>query len=218
MIITAQADNQGAFSSGKKEKAATTIVAPKTQNITATQPEDSDKGKFEDEFKKLSEEMREYLFTEITNVAVDYNYSIIDNLTIDKINILQSTLLAMKKSLEKLKVDYDIVLIDGNRAFTNPDSISTSCKKIETVIKGDAKSLSIAAASIIAKVVRDREMLKLHYQYPNYGWDRNKGYPTKEHINAIKLYGITPVHRMKFLTRIVPSSIESRQEELNLFE
>ena len=140
--------------------------------------------------------MRERLFTLITDQALAFAYEIIPHTTIDKINILQASLLAMKRSVEKLSTAPHLILIDGNKTFT-----SDVIKK--AVVKGDAKSFSIAAASIIAKVVRDEYMIKLSEEYPEYKWEKNKGYGTAEHISAVKKYGATPHHRKTFLKNIL---------------
>lgn len=142
--------------------------------------------------KKLKEEEREILFPMIIENAVASSVAVISNLKIDKINILQASLLAMKKAVDKLKVKPDLILVDGNKVFAH---------EIPTVpvIGGDTKSFSIAAASIIAKVTRDKIMKKLSKKYPEYLWHKNKGYPTKEHFNLIKVHGITPLHRKSFL-------------------
>ncbi len=145
--------------------------------------------------KQLTEKLRNELFEVIISNAISYSYTIISHKRIDEINILRASLLAMKKSVHKLKIHPDVVLVDGNKTFKFNSEIIP-------VIKGDSKSLSIASASILAKVIRDRIMLKLSAKFPVYGWDKNKGYPTKEHIEAILKYGITPVHRKTFLKKI----------------
>lgn len=145
--------------------------------------------------KQLTEKLRDELFDIIIRNALTYSYTIISHKKIDEINILKASLLAMRTSVQKLKIHPDIVLVDGNKIFRfNSEVVS--------VVKGDTKSLSIASASIIAKVVRDRIMLKLSEKFPVYGWETNKGYPTKEHINALLKYGITPLHRKTFLKKI----------------
>ena len=145
--------------------------------------------------KKLSAKLREELFKVICKNALAYSYTSISHTKIDKINILKASLLAMKSSVEKLKIQPDIILVDGNRSF-NYDA------EVITIVKGDSKSLSIASASIIAKVVRDRIMMRLSKKYPNYGWNTNKGYPTAEHIEAILKYGTCAIHRKTFLNKI----------------
>lgn len=145
--------------------------------------------------KQLTEKLRNELFEVIISNAISYSYTIISHKRIDEINILRASLLAMKKSVHKLKIHPDVVLVDGNKTFKFNSEIIP-------VIKGDSKSLSIASASILAKVIRDRIMLKLSEKFPVYGWEKNKGYPTREHIEAILKYGITPVHRKTFLKKI----------------
>lgn len=148
-----------------------------------------------DDSKKLSAHLREELFDVIRKNALSYAYTIISQNKIDEINILKASLLAMKRSVQKLKLQPDIILVDGNKSFVYD-------VKVIPIIKGDSKSLSIASASIIAKVVRDKIMMKLAKDYPQYGWDRNKGYPTKEHIEAILRYGACKIHRKTFLRKI----------------
>jgi ribonuclease HII len=157
-------------------------------------PNDYFDGRINDS-KQIKEKLREELFYIITKNALAYSYTVISHKKIDEINILKASLLAMKKSVDRLKIHPDIILVDGNKTF-NYDS------KVIPVVKGDTKSLSIAAASIIAKVIRDRIMIKLAKKYPQYGWDRNKGYPTEEHIKAVLRFGATPYHRETFLNNI----------------
>jgi len=141
--------------------------------------------------KKLSPKRREELFPLIKDFC-NYGVQAIDSNIIDEINILEATKLAMKSAIEQLEY-FDYILIDGTVDLTK----HIVCRQ-EQIIKGDAKSVSIAAASILAKVTRDRIMLELHNIYPIYGWDRNKGYLTKDHIEAINKYGITDYHRATF--------------------
>jgi len=148
-----------------------------------------------DDSKVLSEKRREELFEKIIKESIAHSVSVVSVEIIEKINILNASLLAMKQSVEALKVQPDLVLIDGNKSFNN--KIPTI-----TIVKGDAKSFSIAAASILAKVTRDRIMKELAIEYPVYKWDKNKGYPTKQHRESVKLYGISPFHRKKFLRKL----------------
>lgn len=141
--------------------------------------------------KKLSEKKREALFPVIQAQAVAFGIGIADHEEIDRFNILQASLLSMKRAVEALQVTPDFLLIDGK--FT----INTTIDQ-RSVIKGDALSLSIAAASILAKVTRDRIMTALDAQYPQYGLKRHKGYPTKAHKAAILAHGPCPVHRKSF--------------------
>ncbi len=144
--------------------------------------------------KKVSEKKREELYPQIIKNAKAYKITFCDNNEIDKINILQASLKAMKISVENLELEPELVLIDGNKSFITK-------YKTETVIKGDSKSFSIAAASIIAKVARDNYMKELDGLHPEYLWGKNKGYPTKEHFAAVEKYGITLYHRKSFLTK-----------------
>jgi len=146
--------------------------------------------------KKLSEKQREEVLPLIMKNALAYSISVVSHGQIDKINILQASLLAMFTAVSRLKVTPDLVLADGNKKFNFSSPVIP-------VVKGDSKSFSIAAASIIAKVARDRLMKRLDVYYPEYLWVKNKGYPTKEHIAAVKLYGPTPLHRKTFLRKIL---------------
>jgi len=154
--------------------------------------------------KKLTEKTREGLFHWIIENCTTYGVGIIDHKEIDKINILQASLKAMKIAVEQLKPKPQLCLIDGNKSFSSEI-------KTKTVVKGDAKSFSIAAASIIAKVTRDRIMKDLSKIHPQYSWDHNKGYATSAHIKAVKLHGISELHRKTFLSRILN---EEKQEFL----
>ena len=142
--------------------------------------------------KKLTEKKREALFEVIKEKAVAYAIAEASPLEIDEINILNASMLAMKRAVEALPVKADFALIDGNcsRGFNIPT---------ETVIKGDAKSASIAAASILAKVTRDRQCIELDKEYPEYNISKHKGYPTKEHMDAVRKYGVAPIYRKSFL-------------------
>ena len=140
--------------------------------------------------KKLSAKKREYLYDKITNEC-DWAIGQVDEKLIDEINIFQATKLAMRQVIYKM-YEADFVLIDGNFLPENID-IPEKC-----IIKGDSLSVSIAAGSIIAKVTRDRMIMELHEKLPIYVWDKNKGYGTKEHRDAIALYGPSPYHRKSF--------------------
>jgi ribonuclease HII len=143
--------------------------------------------------KKLSKRKRTYLRDKILDSAVDYGIGVVDNNKIDEINILNASFIAMHLALDQLKNDEpDLLLIDGNR-FKPYKSMKHVC-----VIKGDGKYMSIAAASILAKTFRDDIMLEYAKVYPQYDWDKNAGYPTQSHRNAIRKYGITPLHRKSF--------------------
>ncbi len=146
--------------------------------------------------KKLSEKKREMLFDVIKNEVYAYSiaYSTVEE--IEEINILNATMLAMKRAVESLKVKADYALIDGNRL--PPLNIPSEC-----IVKGDAKSMSIAAASILAKVSRDRLCYEYAKKYPQYHFDKHKGYGTKAHTQAIKEFGPCEIHRMSFLKNIL---------------
>lgn len=146
--------------------------------------------------KKLSAKKREELYDIIIDSALSYHIEIVDNNVIDEINILNATLLGMKLSSEKLSHKPDLVLVDGNKVFESEF-------KVNSIVKGDSKSFSIAAASILAKVTRDRLMIEYSEKYPYYFWEKNKGYPTKAHIEAIRKNGITPLHRSTFMKKIL---------------
>ena len=146
--------------------------------------------------KKLSEKRRGELYDEITEKAVAYSVCAIDEKRIDEINILNATFEAMNGAVNGLSVTPDYVIIDGNRiaGMTIPH---------ETVVKGDAKSISIAAASILAKVSRDRFITEMAEKYPEYGFEQHKGYGTKAHTEAILKYGPCEIHRRTFLKKLL---------------
>ncbi len=143
--------------------------------------------------KKLSEKKREALFDVICDTALAYCIATASVEEIDTHNILQATFLAMRRAVEGLQTAPQFALVDGNRA---PSGLVVPC---ETVVKGDSLSASIAAASILAKVSRDRHLLELDAQYPQYGFAAHKGYGTKAHYEALERYGPSPVHRLTFL-------------------
>ena len=142
--------------------------------------------------KKLSEKKRELLFDVIVKEALDFSIASASVEEIEEINILNAAMLAMNRAISSLKIKPDLAPIDGNtsRGFTLPT---------RTVVGGDAKCPSIAAASILAKVTRDRMCLDFDKDYPEYGFAKHKGYGTAAHIEAIKKYGVTPIHRPSFL-------------------
>ncbi len=146
--------------------------------------------------KKLSEKKREALFDVIKEKAISWSVASVDEKIIDEINILQATYLAMKNAVEGLDVPADYAIIDGNRM----PQLSING---ETVVKGDAKSMSIAAASILAKVSRDRFMLELDEKYPQYQFAKHKGYGTKLHYEMLTEHGISDCHRMTFLKSFI---------------
>ncbi len=146
--------------------------------------------------KKLTEKKRELLFDVIKASALSYSIAYASVAEIEELNILNATMLAMKRAVESLEIKPDFAMIDGNRV---PQLSIDS----EPIVKGDAKSMSIACASILAKVSRDRLLYDYAKQYPQYGFDKHKGYGTKLHIEMIKEYGPCPYHRMSFLTKIL---------------
>jgi len=152
--------------------------------------------------KKLSAKKREYLYNKIFDFA-DVSLAECSVREIDEINILQATLRAMQKACSNLNTPPDVALVDGNKAPKLP------CKTL-TIVKGDSKSLSIAAASIVAKHYRDTLMQKYAEEFPHYGWERNAGYGTREHLEAIEKHGITPLHRLSF----APISQQSVKEKV----
>lgn len=163
--------------------------------------------------KKLSSNVRDELYKIIiSNSTYSINQSSVYD--IDKFNILNATFLAMEKSVKNVVLQLDVqnnndvlVLVDGNKKIKNLDL------NMHTVVKGDGKSASIAAASILAKVSRDNYMIKLDEQFPNYNWKKNKGYLTKEHLNAIDKYGMVKYHRKSFLKK----HFESKSKQLGIF-
>ena len=146
--------------------------------------------------KLLSEKQRENLFDKIIAKALAYSVSVVDVSVIDDINILNASLHAMKQAVDKLTLKPDLVLVDGNRIFQSDIPVIP-------IVKGDTKSFSIAAASILAKVTRDRLMKNLAREFPNYLWESNKGYPTRKHREIIKQIGPSPLHRKTFLKKIL---------------
>jgi ribonuclease HII len=154
--------------------------------------------------KKLNEKTRETLYQEIINNALAYHVEIVDEKIIDRLNIYQATKWGMEQSLKKLSIKVEVALTDAM-------PLSNVGCEVKSIIKGDAKSISIAAASILAKVTRDRIMLKLDAKYPQYDFKKNKGYPTKFHLKAIREFGITKHHRRSFKP-------VSDVEQLSLFD
>lgn len=150
------------------------------------------KNKLITDSKKLSINQREEAKQIILKNCIAYAIFSVSNQKIDEINILNASILAMQKSINKLNHKVDFIIADGNK-FKSINNI-----EFKTIIKGDQKYLNIAAASILAKTYRDNYMKKIHKEYPEYNWGKNKGYPTKEHKLAIKKYGITKYHRKSF--------------------
>lgn len=145
--------------------------------------------------KKLTEKKRELLFDTIKEKSLCYGIAFSDEKEIDEVNILNATFLAMKRAVKSLKIQPDLILVDGNRL---PDFDIPA----KTIVKGDSLSHSIACASILAKVTRDRLMKELSKKYPEYGFEKHKGYGTKAHYEAIKANGICEIHRRTFLKNV----------------
>ncbi len=152
--------------------------------------------------KKINEKQREYLAEIIKQEALSFGFGLVKCKTIDKINILQAALKAMKQAVDNLKVKPDLILIDGNKSYNSE-------VQIKTIVKGDLKSFSIGAASILAKVKRDNLMKKYAEEFPQYFWEKNKGYGTKQHIEAIKEFGSSPLHRKTFLKNILSAEFNT---------
>lgn len=142
--------------------------------------------------KQLSKPQRDLLREEIEDKAIAWAVASVSNQEIDEINILNASILAMHRALEKLSVEPSFLLIDGNRfkKYRNKDHLC--------IVKGDGKYYSIAAASVLAKTHRDEYMIKIHKDYPHYNWINNKGYPTRDHKDAINEKGVSPHHRLSF--------------------
>ena len=142
--------------------------------------------------KQLTELQRDELRIIIEQEAIAWAVALVDEKEIDEINILNASILAMHRAMDKLTVTPEFIIVDGNK-FKKYDNIPH-----QTIVKGDSKYLSIAAASVLAKTHRDELMMKLHGEFPQYGWDRNKAYPTIKHRQAIKQYGVSPYHRLSY--------------------
>ena len=150
--------------------------------------------------KQLSPKTRDLLRQEIIEKALCYGIGIVDHCEIDQINILNASILAMHRALAQMQLQPQFILVDGNR-FKAYQNIPYEC-----MVKGDARFSSIAAASILAKTQRDQLMSHLHECHPQYGWERNQGYPTKEHRRAIAEFGVSPYHRLTF--QLLPNEIQ----------
>lgn len=157
-----------------------------------------------DDSKKLTKKKRELLFDEIKLKAKSWYVARASVAEIDTINILQASLLAMSRAVQGLHIQPEYVLVDGNKL---PKWNYTA----EAVVKGDSRVAAISAASILAKVVRDREMIEMDKQYPGYGLADHKGYPTKVHIDALDKLGITPIHRTSY------APVRAKIEQMKLF-
>ena len=150
--------------------------------------------------KQLSEKVRERLKPIIEEQAISFAVTHLEPLVIDEINILNASIQAMQESILKLNPKPEYIIVDGNR-FKPLLDIPHSC-----IVKGDAKFMSIAAASVLAKTYRDEYMNRIHEEFPMYNWKQNKGYPTQEHREAIRKYGVTKYHRMSF--RLLPEQLK----------
>ena len=157
-----------------------------------------------DDSKKLTEKKREQLFIEIQQKARSWCIARASVVEIDKINILQASLLAMTRAVQGLHIQPEHVLVDGNKL---PKWNYTA----EAVVKGDSRVAAISAASILAKVTRDREMIELDRTYPGYGFADHKGYPTKVHMDALEKLGVTPIHRTSY------APVRAKIEQMKLF-
>ena len=155
---------------------------------------------FLNDSKQLTEKQRKELKPYIEKHALSWAVAFVSEKKIDEINILQSSILAMHKSIGKLAIKPEFIIVDGNKfkPFKNIPH--------QTIVKGDAKFMSIAAASVLAKTYRDDFMEKIGFEFPEYNWKQNKGYPTKEHRNAIREFGITKYHRKSF--RLLPEQLK----------
>ena len=142
--------------------------------------------------KQLSEKRRDELRPFIEENAIAFGVSFVWQEEVDKINVLQASITGMHRSIEMLKTQPEFIIVDGNKFRDYPNIPH------KTIVKGDAKYLSIAAASVLAKTYRDEYMAKIHQEFPMYNWQKNKGYPTKEHRNAIREFGATDYHRKTF--------------------
>jgi ribonuclease HII len=142
--------------------------------------------------KQLTEKERDYLRPIIEKKALSWAVAIVSNEEIDEINILNASILAMHRAMDKLTIRPEFIIVDGNRFKSYYEILH------QTIVKGDSKYLSIAAASVLAKTHRDEIMLQLHAEFPNYDWDKNKAYPTLKHRAGIREFGTTPYHRMTY--------------------
>ena len=147
---------------------------------------------FLNDSKQLSEKKRQLLRPYIEEHALAYGVSFVEHEEVDEINVLQASITGMHRSIEQLSPQPEFIIIDGNKFKPYKETPH------QTIVKGDAKFMSIAAASVLAKTYRDEYMEKIHKEFPQYNWKKNKGYPTKEHRNAIREFGATPYHRMTF--------------------
>lgn len=186
------------YESGTDEAGRGCLAGPVTAAAVIL-PEDFELELLNDS-KQLSEKVREHLRPLIQQKALCYHITNIEPEIIDEINILNASIKAMQQCIARLNPIPEYIIVDGNR-FKPVNNIPHSC-----IVKGDSKYLSIAAASILAKTYRDDYMNMIHEEYPMYNWKKNKGYPTQEHREAIRKYGITKYHRKSF--RLLPEQME----------
>ncbi|UQD54917.1 ribonuclease HII [Flavobacterium sp. K5-23] len=170
--------------------------------------------------KKLSEKIRERLKPILEEIAISFAVTHLEPNVIDEINILNASIKAMQECVLKLNPQPEYIIVDGNAPFIHKNGLKNKGGKFYTaaeikiltsipstsIIKGDAKYMSIAAASVLAKTYRDEYMNRIHEEFPMYNWKKNKGYPTKEHREAIRKYGVTKYHRMSF--RLLPEQLK----------
>lgn len=192
-----QKHSQFKFECGTDEAGRGCLAGPVTAAAVIL-PEDFTSNVLNDS-KQLTEKKRDMLRPIIEAKSICYSFSHIYPNEIDNLNILNASILAMHQSIESLNMKPEFIIVDGNK-FKPLGEIP-----FETIIKGDGKYLSIAAASILAKTYRDAYMCKIHEEFPMYNWQQNKGYPTKQHRAAIKKYGITKYHRKSF--RLLPDQL-----------
>ncbi|WGD35248.1 ribonuclease HII [Olleya sp. YS] len=185
------------FECGTDEAGRGCLAGPVTAAAVILKP--NFKNEFLNDSKLISKKKRDLLRPIIEDEALCFGFAHVFQEDIDKINILNASILAMHKSIETLSKIPEFIIVDGNK-FKPYSNIP-----YETIIKGDGKYLSIAAASVLAKTYRDAYMNKIHEEFPMYNWKQNKGYPTKEHREAIKKYGITKYHRKSF--RLLPEQL-----------
>jgi ribonuclease HII len=182
--------NRGSIEAGCDEAGRGCLAGP-VFAAAVILPEDFCSGLLNDS-KKLTEKQRYALRPVIEDSAIAWAIAMYDNLEIDEVNILNAAIFSMHRALDQLIIRPNHIIVDGNqfKPYNNID--------FTTVVKGDGKYLSIAAASVLAKTYRDDYMLSLHFEHPEYGWSQNKGYPTSVHRAALLKYGITPFHRKSF--------------------
>lgn len=190
--------SNSALEAGTDEAGRGCLCGPVTAAAVILPPDF--KNEFLNDSKQLTAKQRYALRPIIEKEAIAWAYAHVSPQEIDEINILNASILAMHKSISALKVQPDFIAVDGNR-FKPYNDVAFHCQ-----VKGDATYMNIAAASILAKTYRDDKMRELAIAYPQYGWERNAGYPTKSHRAAIRSHGPTPHHRMTF--RLLPSQLD----------